>query len=384
MTGGHRPRALVYVQHLLGVGHLARISRVATALAERDVHVTVVRGGTPVQGFDVPGAEMVQLDPVRAGPGALSQLVGQDGRPFDEIRKAARRDALLGLLASLRPDIVLIEAFPFGRRAMRFELLPLLDQARAHGVKIIASSIRDILQEHAKPGRNEETVELIERFFDLVLVHGDELTSPLQASFPLASRIADRTVYTGLVGPVRTGAVISEHRVVVSAGGGAVGHALLMAAIAARPLTTLRDEPWLVVTGPNMDPAQHAVLASHAGAGLDVRTFVPDLAARFAGARLSISQAGYNTVAELLATRCASVLIPFEQGGETEQLTRARHLAAKGLAVCLREADMNPSALALAANEALSLNPPSVSVALDGARQSAALLLERLGTAGAA
>ena len=45
------PRILFYVQHLLGIGHLARASRVAGALAEDGFAVTVVTGGTPVPGF---------------------------------------------------------------------------------------------------------------------------------------------------------------------------------------------------------------------------------------------------------------------------------------------------------------------------------------------
>ncbi len=377
-----RPSALIYVQHLLGVGHLARISRIAAALVARGVHVIMVRGGTPVTGFDVPGSEMIQLDPVHADPGALNQLVGDDGLPFDKSRQATRRDFLLGIVAARRPDIVVIEAFPFGRRAMRFELLPLLDQARSHGVKIIASSVRDILQENTKPGRAEETAELIERCFDLVLVHGDEKTTPLHASFPLAARIAANTIYTGIVGPEPIAEAVQEHAVIVSAGGGAVGTKLLLSAVEARPLTSFADKPWLVVTGPNMNPMARAFLLGHARPGLDVRTFVPDLPARLAGARLSISQAGYNTVAELLAARCRSVLIPFEQGGETEQLTRAQHIASRGLAICLREADLSPQTLAMAIERAEGGIEASIPVVLDGAQRTADVLLSHLDKAG--
>ena len=47
------PRVFFYVQHLLGIGHLARASRVADALVADGFDVTIVTGGTPVAGFPV-------------------------------------------------------------------------------------------------------------------------------------------------------------------------------------------------------------------------------------------------------------------------------------------------------------------------------------------
>ncbi|MGL4438193.1 MAG: glycosyltransferase family protein [Bosea sp. (in: a-proteobacteria)] len=375
MSAAEAPRALIYVQHLLGVGHLARISRIAAALRDRGVVVTLVRGGTPVAGFDVQGIETIQLDPIRALPGSLDTLVGEDGLVFGPDRQVARREALLDVMRTRRPDILLIEAFPFGRRAMRFELMPLLEEARRCSVRIIACSIRDILQRNAKPGRAEEIADIIERHFDLVLCHGDEQKTPLSASFALADRIAARTVYTGLVGPEPVKKPIAEHAVIVSAGGGAVGATLLRAAIEARPLTALASQPWLVITGPNMEPALHAALTRSASPGIEVRAFVGDLPARLAGARLSISQAGYNTVAEIAVAGCPSVLVPFEHGGETEQVTRALSCEARGVGIYLREADLNRHALAEAAARALSLPRRPTNSAFEGAARTAELLL---------
>ena len=52
MTG---PRVFFYVQHLLGIGHLARASRIAAALAEDGFDVTVVdRRRCRCQAFQVP------------------------------------------------------------------------------------------------------------------------------------------------------------------------------------------------------------------------------------------------------------------------------------------------------------------------------------------
>ena len=57
------PRVLFYVQHLLGIGHLARASRIAAALAADGFQVTAVLGGAPVPGFPGPGIGTLELPP---------------------------------------------------------------------------------------------------------------------------------------------------------------------------------------------------------------------------------------------------------------------------------------------------------------------------------
>ncbi len=57
-----------------------------------------------------------------------------------------------------------------------------------------------------------------------------------------------------------------------------------------------------------------------------------------AQADVSVSQAGYNTVADMLVARCRAVLIPYAQDGETEQSDRAGLLEARGAALWLLSA----------------------------------------------
>ena len=164
--------------------------------------------------------------------------------------------------------------------------------------------------------------------------------------------------------------------VVVSVGGGAVGARLLAAALAARPLTRMAAARWLVLAGPN---AADLPSSPEAGAGVTIRTFVPDLAARLARARVSISQAGYNTVADLVAARCRAVLVPYAAGGETEQPRRAALLEARGLAVVVDEAALGPAALARAVDRALDMPPPEADLSLDGAAFTRSIVERRLG-----
>ena len=128
MTGA----VLFYVQHLLGIGHLRRALRLVEALTKEGIRVTLVSGGDKLPELAGAAAErVVQLAPIRARDAGFKDLVDGDGRPIDDALRAARRETLLDAFDAAHPDAVIIEAFPFGRRAFRFELEPLIAAARA-------------------------------------------------------------------------------------------------------------------------------------------------------------------------------------------------------------------------------------------------------------
>ena len=110
--------------------------------------------------------------------------------------------------------------------------------------------------------------------------------------------------------------------ILVSAGGGAAGRALLEAALAARCALCLAHLPWRLITGPNLPEADIAALRAGAPSGVVIERFRPDFPALLRNCRVSVSQAGYNTVLDLLRARARAVLVPFAAGRETEQ-TRA-------------------------------------------------------------
>ncbi len=352
------PRVFFYVQHLLGIGHLVRASRVAAALQRAGMEVTLVTGGSTVQGFPPQGVRHIQLPAVLASNSGFSALADAQGQPVDRAFEEARTELLLKAFAEAAPDVVIIEAFPFGRRQMRFELMPLLEAVRqAEPKPLLLSSVRDILQENRKPGRDAETVELVLKHFDSILVHGDAGFVRLEETFPLASAFQDKIHYTGLVAPEApspsSSSVSERFDVIVSAGGGAVGAGLIAAALEAQAI--LADgRSWCVIAGPNLPAADFERFQAQAPAEVQVVRFRSDLPALLSTATLSISQAGYNTVCDLLRTPCRPVLVPFAAGGETEQTVRADKLAALGLAEVVEEAEVSGETLAAAAQRALS------------------------------
>ncbi len=364
-------KVFFYVQHLLGVGHLKRAATLARALAAGGFEVTLASGGMPVEGIDV-----LQLPPA-SSDAAFKQLLDEHGNPVDDAWKARRRDALLAAWRASDADALMIELFPFGRRQMRFELLPLLDAARARPRRaLIVCSARDLIQ--WRPTREQEMLEYFERYFDRLLVHGDPAVATF--NFGSAAKLAGKLHYTGyVVSPMPEKSAQGSDEVLVSAGGGAVGRPLLEAALVARPLTSLRDRPWRLLTGINAPEADIASLRKRAAPGVLVERSRQDFTARLASCALSVSQAGYNTVMEILAARARAVVVPFAGGGEVEQTTRAHLLVARGLLEMIEEGALDGATLAAAIERAFARpRPARGDIDLDGAAASARLLRQWL------
>lgn len=95
------------------------------------------------------------------------------------------------------------------------------------------------------------------------------------------------------------------------------------------------------------------------------------------GAGLSVSQAGYNTVGDILQAGCHALLVPYTAQGETEQADRAERLAAHGRVSVLADTDLTAERLAQAIRAAIAqpLSRNALAIAVDGAAQSAEILL---------
>ena len=374
-------RAFIYVQHLLGIGHLKRAVTLARAMAAAGLDVTLASGGPPVPGIAADGVRLVQLPPAHAADLGFKTLLDDSGREIDEKWKRKRGQALLAAWSASDSQVLVLELFPFGRRQMRFELLPLLEAATVAAHRpVIACSVRDILGGQKSPQRQEETVSLVERYFDRVLVHADPSVIGFERSFPLAARIAGRLEYTGYVvdSAKASGETAGKDEVIVSAGGGAVGLALLAAAIRARPLTALRDRTWRLLAGNNLPGEAFQELARLAAsdAGIALERSRADFTTLLSNCELSISQAGYNTLMEIVCTGTRAVVVPFARGQEMEQTLRARCFAGRGLLEMVEEGALTPETLAAAIDLAARKPRPSPgSINLDGARCSAASII---------
>lgn len=349
-------RIFFYVQHLLGIGHLRRAATLARALAAGGFDVLLVSGGAPVAGLALGGTRLHQLPPLRAADETLRDLARLDGRPVDAAFERARAALLLELFHAEAPDILITEQFPFGRTRLRFELLPLIEAAAARRPRpLLACSVRDVVR-RAGPDRVAETTQLLQRYFDAVLIHADPRLVAFDGSFAGWEQIKARAFYTGYVSErdmaERGQGGDGKDEVVVSVGGGATGAPLLRAAIAARPLTALADRTWRLLIGGDVPEPERALLAG--GKGIVIEPARADFTRLLRNATLSISQAGYNTTVETLCCADRAVLVPFGTTRETEQADRAQRLADRGMVAVVPPGTLTPQSLADAAARALA------------------------------
>ena len=380
-AGQSRPTVLHYCQHSVGLGHLVRSLSIAGALAAR-FRVVILSGGLVPDGITIPeGVELIALPAV--GAGADGELVSLTPGLSLEEAWARRRSILLSQMQRLRPCAIIVELFPLGRRKFAGELVPLLEAARRDfPAASVICSVRDILVAGgpAQQHRDDEAAERLNRYFDAVVVHGDPRLVRLEDTFRPSVEVVPPVHYSGYVVPA--GEIPASPRpnppvVVASAGGGMVGGPLLRTvAEAHRLFFEPRGIATRIITGPFLPPADRAAIQAEADRcqGLTVERFVPDLCATMARASVSVSQCGYNTALDLLRARVPALVVPDDRGRETEQMERARRLAALGALEVLPSGELSTKRLAEAVFGLLSAAPPVTTLDLDGAAKTAAII----------
>lgn len=371
------PHIGFYVQQLLGTGHVQRTSALVRAMQAAGIRVTVLFGGGQADMARYGDVPLVHLPEIRATDTAFAGLMDAEGNPVSDAIWAQRRSKLEAFLAQDCPDAVMTELFPFGRRAFAPEILGFLAAFRAcRPDGQIWCSLRDIIVPPQKESRLLQSMDWARTWYDRIFVHTDPAVVPLAASLSLPPDLAARAIETGYVVSQDDGLELRDHwpvpPIVVASGGGAVGGALMDAALDARLHGCMADVPWLFLVGRHLPAPVAARLAAAVNptAQMYVQPNRPDYRALLAHCRLSVSQAGYNTLMDLLALGHRGVVVPFVGAGETEQALRAKIFAERGWVWTVPEADLTPQNLAQAIERACAAPaklyaPPEVR--LDGA-----------------
>lgn len=373
--------------HLLGSGHLFRTAAIARALVSEGADVTIASGGIDDHGVDTGGADLVHLPGVRARDATYRELLDENEAVVDRALLGRRAAMLSDIYDRLKPDAFVTELYPFGRRKFRGEILDVFSRiADQRDDTAVIASVRDILEPPGNPEKARDAADTFAAHYDLVMVHGDAATSQLEDSFKLPASVSDRVRYTGYV---RSGKIQDSEgagsdqtdgvgEIIVSAGGGAVGLALYEAAIDAGRLLASPDIRLRLLVGKNVSEADFEQLVCKAGGtNAIIERARPDFGEMLRRARLSVSQAGYNTVVDILDAGVRSVLVPFAQGGEREQSIRAALLAERGRVIVAEAGEACAGNLAQAIETALAQPLPSDdAVVLGGADVSARLILE--------
>ena len=384
-------KIMFYCQHVLGMGHLMRSLAILEGL--RDYEVRFINGGEAIPGLNFPpGVEVVNLPPLKSEVD-FTAIESVSGGDLADV-KTLRRARLLDALERFRPDLVMIELFPFGRKQFAFELTPLLARIRTTMPETkVVCSLRDILVAKRDQERHETRVcALMNRYFDALLIHADPRFQRLEETFFKAEELRVPIRYTGYVAQSPqescSPAEIAEREaiesvwagqdgplILVSIGGGRVGVELLEQAIAASDLLMAKQpHRMLIFTGPYLPDDQFDSLKARVSvrSHICLRRYTTHFLSYLQQAALSVSMAGYNTCMNILATGVRSLVLPFTGGGNAEQTIRAEKLAALGAVEVIRPDELQPGPLAEKMHRCLGAEPAAVSLDLDGVANTAA------------
>ena len=385
-----KPRVLIYCQHVLGMGHLIRSMAIARAL--KQCAVTFINGGESLSGVEVPPWVSMENLPSISSDSEFQELKVHDCDTTLEQVQQVRKHRLRELYDAIRPDVLLIELFPFGRKRFAFELLPLLAHIRlAGGSTRVVCSLRDILVTKSDQVRHEDwVVSVMNRYFDLLLIHSDPTFQTLDETFSRRTDLRCDVQYTGFVtqdSETESNLLIVDDApspqqmplILASVGGGRVGYELLESTVRASSLLTIPHR-MAVFTGPYMPDQHYEALRRLASQQphIEVQRFTPAFQSLMQQATLSISMAGYNTCMNLLNAGTRALVLPFTGHKNDEQAIRARKLEQRGLLTVLAPEDLIPDQLAAKIAASLTTPHPSHhSINTDGGTHTAASI-ERL------
>ncbi|MEM8832341.1 MAG: glycosyltransferase [Cyanobacteria bacterium P01_G01_bin.19] len=344
-------KVMFYCQHILGMGHLIRSVEIVKGLIP-DFQICFINGGKVIDEFVFPPEiEVVNIPAVQTDTEFNELRSVDDSLTMEEVEEK-RTKILLNTCDRFKPDILIIELYPFGRRRFSFELIPLVEKAKSLGTKIV-SSVRDIVVTKQNQVRHEEKVcKLINKYFDMLLIHGDPNFVKLNLSFSRVSDLNCPVHYTGYVVqplPKSRQVTLDKPSILVSVGGGRFGHDLLECVANAAPILKAKIPHQIhMFTGPFCPEPVLQKLQSLTQ-DLDNITcdrYTTNLLDYMQQADLSIGMSGYNTTMNILSTGVKAMMMAFQGNNDKEQETRLTKLDKLGRVKMIQPQDLNPASFA--------------------------------------
>jgi predicted glycosyltransferase len=375
-------KIILYCQYIWGIGHLFRSLEICRALSDHEL--ILVTGGLPVDASLPKHVREFRLPGLMMDDDYRTLIPTDEGKSVDAVKKE-RLTMLTDLFRTEAPDIFLVELYPFGRRAFRYELDPVFQGIRNGDLPRcrVVCSLRDILVEKKDPTSYENRViDALNRYFDALLIHSDPRLLRLEETFSLAGDIGIPLFYTGFVAREpetakrerfrhRLGIGNGEYLVVASVGGGRSGGPLLKAITRAVPMAKTGGIIHLhLFTGPFAAPEIVDYLSDKASETVRISRFTGEFMSYLAAADLSVSMGGYNTCMNILAAGTPALVWPFPD--DREQGVRAQKMAKRGVLEVIKEADLCPVRLAALVDRSLARRSRNtVDIDLNGAKNTA-------------
>ncbi len=367
----------MYSHDSVGLGHARRNRAIAFALAADLPRIT----GEQVRGLLIAGHPDATNDSLPPGwdwlvlPGFTRTEEGYASRKLTmsvERLTALRSSTVSAALEVVEPDLFIVDRHPFG---VGGELKPALRMLRERGKTTTVLGMRDVLDTPQAARREWERAgggAAVAEHYDAMWVYGDDAVYDPFATGELPAELATRSRSTGYLAhgrpddPNGSQAVRAQQPYVLTmVGGGSDGGAIGLAAAQAQIPAGHRH---VILTGPQMPAEDHARIvqavedsaADHGtassalhgqtassalhGQAVQVRRYAPNVPKLIREAAAVVCMAGYNSMAEVMATTTPALVVP-RSTRRAEQPRRAEALAAAGAVSTLPAERLTPAAL---------------------------------------
>ena len=358
-------RILLYSHDTHGLGHFRRAQSIARAIAARfpNVDMRILTGSPVSEAYgDLLNAELIRLPPVaKMRDGTYRAAVSHED--FGAVRFERER-IIRAAVTGFGPDLCIVDKEPLGFLGEMSFALRMMRNQGTHcvlGLREILDEPTALRDEWEKKGIPSDLSSL----YDEIWIYGaKDFYDPL-VGLDLAPSTANLVTYTGFLNRFEQApsAPRSEEHVLVTAGGGGDGDALMEAV-----LQTFLTQPdiaqrLVMLLGPFLEPERRAEITSLAArvSCCEVLDFhiAPEEFIR--DAKLIIGMCGYNTFCEAMTCDKRALFVPRSEP-RREQTIRAERAAELDLCDMIDIEDArDPVQFGVAIRQALVRNQPSAS-----------------------
>lgn len=381
------PKVVIHCQYVYGIGHFVRSIELARGLSNK-FDVFILNGGEIIPGFKVPEfVKIIQL------PGIYKEENSATLTPVDESLSIdecflKRNKVIQEVVNEIIPDIIISEHFPFGL-LFENEVISLIKMAKQLNPRLrTISSVRDLIESTNGSKRDDYVCKLLNEWYDLILVHGDERIAPLSNSFPKIDQIHIPILHTGYI--VRTIPKSEKQQqipsILVSVGGGRLGSELLNEIIDCHLSLREKIRHKLILFSGAFE-RDFNILQDKANAvksdDIEIQVFNSDRYLNcLSEASLVISLGGYNSIIESISAKKPMLIYQREfLGSNEEQRLRIKFFESTSLIKVIYPKDLIKDRLIdLILNQLKLENIPTVEINTKGAENSTDGLVNLLST----
>jgi predicted glycosyltransferase len=353
-------KLLVYSHDAYGLGNIRRMLEICQYLLQTmpDLSILLLSGSPMLQSFRLPkGLDYIKLPCLNRGE--EGKLASKYLKMDTEAMVQLRGDLILTTALNFKPDLVLVDKKPYGLKDELKETIHALQDNFSKTKWVLL--LRDILDHPDRTiaeWREQDNYQTIQHFYDQVLVVGSPEVFDVCKEYQFPPAITPKVKFCGYIRrPVGLrdretlwqdyGIKQSDHRVLVTAGGGEDGYPLLYAYLAGLKLVP-PDYPLksFVVPGPEMplEQRENLVQLIESNPNVQMLEFTDDLMSYMEAVDAVIAMGGYNTFCEILSAQKPAIVVPRVRPSQ-EQLLRVNKMSELGVLTQILPEELTPEYL---------------------------------------